>query len=105
MSFQPANVNPAMPFSAAAPGQVGNGELPDDDEAALGDSTRWFTDDAGVRLADSVFALQGMYCAACSGVIETALQALPGVLQVEVNAASRRAKVRWNPVRVKLSQL
>jgi len=105
MSFQPATVNPAMPFSAAVPGRLGNGELPDDDEAALGDSTRWFTDDVGVRLADSVFALQGMYCAACSGVIETALQALPGVLQVEVNAASRRAKVRWNPVRVKLSQM
>jgi len=105
MSFQRANVNPSMPFSAAAPGQVGNAELPEDDKAALGDSTRWFTDDAGVHVADSVFALQGMYCAACSGVIEAALQALPGVLQVEVNAASRRAKVRWNPVRVKLAQM
>ena len=104
MSVQHAN--PPMPLVAivptATPRNVG---LLEDDEAALGDSTRWLTDDAGVRLADSVFAVQGMYCAACSGVIEAALQALPGVMRVEVNAASRRAQVRWNPSQVRLSQM
>jgi len=103
MSFQ--RINPPMQFAAAAPAPARNAGLPEDDEAALGDSTRWFIDDAGVRLAESVFALQGMYCAACSGVIEAALQALPGVMRVEVNAASRRAQVRWNPSQVRLSQM
>jgi P-type Cu2+ transporter len=48
-----------------------------------------------VPLAESVFALQGMYCGACAGVIEAALRGVPGVEAAEVNAASKRAWVRW----------
>ncbi len=44
---------------------------------------------------ESVLALQGMYCAACAGVIEAALLAVPGVMRAEVNAASQRAGVAW----------
>ncbi len=47
--------------------------------------------------AEAVLALHGMYCAACAGVIESALRAVPGVVQADVSAASRRARVRWQP--------
>src|SRR5688572_9660005 len=66
-----------------------------DDNAGL--DLRWVTSADGTRLAEAVLALQGMYCAACAGVIEAALKAVPGVDAAEVNAASKRASVRWRP--------
>jgi Cu2+-exporting ATPase len=104
MSFQAAR--PFLPFESAgsAPAERAAG-APDDADIELGDSTRWFTDSQGARQAESVFVLQGMYCAACSGVIEVALSALPGVARVEVNASSRRAQVRWDPARMRVSQM
>ena len=44
-----------------------------DDETSLAECTRWHLLPSGAREAESVFALQGMYCAACAGVIEAAL--------------------------------
>ena len=75
---------------------------PDRDE--LGDSTRWPAP-GGARLAETVFALQGLYCAACAGVIEAALRAVPGVAEARVNAASHRARVRWDPACLRAAQL
>ncbi len=51
----------------------------------------------GAREAVSQWQLSGLYCAACAGVIESALCALPGVIQASVNASSSRAEVRWDP--------
>lgn len=53
---------------------------------------------------DSQVALEGMYCATCALTIEDALRAVPGVLQVEVSAAARRARVVWSPSHVLPSQ-
>jgi Cu2+-exporting ATPase len=76
-----------------------------DDHEALGDCTRWQVTPDGMPVADSVFALQGMHCAACAGLIEAALKKVPGVLVASVNGASRRARVRWNPRLARASQL
>ncbi len=76
-----------------------------DDETALAGSTRWHERDGGGREGDTLFAIQGMYCAACAGVIEAALRKVPGVAQAEVNAASRRLQVRWDPQRVGASAI
>ncbi len=43
----------------------------------------------------SHFQVSGLYCAACSTLIEAALLALPGVVSAEVNASSLHAVVRW----------
>lgn len=56
-------------------------------------------------LLESILMVQGMYCAACSGAIEGALEGRPGVRSAEVQAASRRLTIRWDPSRVKLSEL
>ena len=76
-----------------------------DDDASLADCTRWHTRADGSRQAETVFALQGIYCAACAGVIEAAVNAVPGVDRAEVNAASRRLKVNWDPQRARASAL
>jgi Cu2+-exporting ATPase len=76
-----------------------------DDDSALAECTRWRESPGGARQAESVFALQGMYCAACAGIIESALQAVPGVERADVNAASQRALVLWHPLQAKASQL
>ena len=76
-----------------------------DDEAGLAGSTRWQQAQDGTREAQTVFAVQGMYCAACAGLIESAVRAVPGVRGAEVNAASRRLQVRWDPRMARASAL
>ncbi|MBT9512291.1 MAG: cation-translocating P-type ATPase [Acidovorax sp.] len=53
---------------------------------------------------DSQVVLEGMHCAACALTIEDALRAVPGVLQADVSAATRRARVVWQPGQVLPSQ-
>ena len=59
----------------------------------------------GTTLLESILMVQGMYCAACSGAIEAALERQPGVQVVDVQAASRRVTIRWNPAKTQLSVL
>lgn len=49
--------------------------------------------------------LSGMYCAACSITIEEAIKGVPGVSEVQVQAASQRARITLDPARTKLSDL
>ncbi len=58
---------------------------------------------AGV--AESTLGLTGLHCAACAGLIEAALAAVPGVVEARVNAAASRARVRWDPHRTSASAL
>lgn len=44
---------------------------------------------------ESQVAIEGMHCAACAITIERALQAVPGVVSAEVNAASHRGRIVW----------
>lgn len=60
--------------------------------------------DAAATAWDSHVVLEGMHCAACALTIEDALRAVPGVLQADVSAATRRARVVWQPGQVKPSQ-
>ena len=53
---------------------------------------------------DSQVVLDGMHCAACALTIEDALRRVPGVLQADVSAATRRARVVWQPSQVQPSQ-
>ena len=49
--------------------------------------------------------LEGIHCAACIWLSETYLLRQPGVLDVSVNFATRRARVRWDASRATLSDL
>jgi Cu2+-exporting ATPase len=49
--------------------------------------------------------LSGMYCAACSITIEEAIKRVPGVSDVQVQAAAQRARILIDPGRTKLSEI
>ena len=49
--------------------------------------------------------LEGITCAACLWLNERHLAAQPGVLAVDVNFSTHRARVRWDPARTRLSRL
>ena len=53
---------------------------------------------------DSQVVLEGMHCAACALTIEDALRSVPGVRQADVSAATRRARIVWDPAQVRPSQ-
>ena len=64
-----------------------------DDELEQGRYTRWVQGAQGQRLGESALQLAGMHCAACAGIIEAALAAVPGVHGVQVGAGAQRLRV------------
>jgi Cu2+-exporting ATPase len=93
-----ATLEPPEPAATPAGGVL-------DDPLEYERCTRWVTGPGGERLAESCLQLSGMYCAACAGTIEQALQGAGGALQASVVAATQRATVRWDPARTKFSSL
>jgi P-type Cu2+ transporter len=71
---------------------------------AADDRHALWSDASGGR-ARSVFAAQGMRCAACARSIERAVQAVPGVAQVQVNVATARVCVDWRVSEGNLPQI
>lgn len=59
----------------------------------------------GSSLRTIGLGLSGMYCAACSITIEQALRTVPGVQDVQVQAASQRARITLDPKATQLSGL
>ncbi|MFP9060765.1 heavy metal translocating P-type ATPase [Natrialbaceae archaeon A-chndr2] len=49
--------------------------------------------------------VMGMSCSTCSGTVQDALEAAPGVVSADVNFASDEARVRYNPVDTSLPEL
>ena len=77
-----------------------------DDPQELARFTRWEPAAEGAApVGVSALQLSGMHCAACVGLIEDALGAVPGVLEARVNAAAQRATVRWDSGRTRASAL
>lgn len=76
-----------------------------DDETELARYTSFADTGVGQREACSRLVLDGLHCAACASLIEQALRGVDGVLDAQVQAASRRAQVRWDPARTKASSL
>jgi Cu2+-exporting ATPase len=54
---------------------------------------------------ETTLIFEGITCAACVWLNEQHLSRLPGVLSVEINYATRRARVRWDECRIKLSEI
>ncbi|MCX9157047.1 heavy metal translocating P-type ATPase [Niveibacterium sp. 24ML] len=64
-----------------------------------------FVRDVGADEREADLILEGITCAACVWLNEQHLARQPGVTAVQVNYATRRARVRWDPARTKLSQV
>jgi Cu2+-exporting ATPase len=75
-----------------------------DDPATQAGFTSWATAACGERIGISHLRLSGLYCAACAGLIETALRGEPGVIDAVASYATRRATVRWRTDATRLSR-
>ncbi|MDR3158102.1 MAG: heavy metal translocating P-type ATPase [Zoogloeaceae bacterium] len=62
-----------------------------------------FVRDLGEREREASLMLEGITCAACVWLNERHIGQLSGVTGVDVNYATRRARVRWDTTRIKLS--
>ncbi len=54
---------------------------------------------------EAALILEGIVCAACVWLNERHLRQLPGVLAVDINYATRRARLRWDDARIPLSRI
>ena len=66
---------------------------------------RTFVHEPSERVKEAALILECITCAACVWLNERHIAALPGVLSVEINYATRRVRVTWNEARIKLSAI
>jgi P-type Cu2+ transporter len=66
---------------------------------------RGFVRETAPHELEATLILEGITCAACIWLNEQHLSSLPGVLTAEVNYTTRRARVLWDPCRIKLSEI
>jgi Cu2+-exporting ATPase len=64
-----------------------------------------FVRDTGKQQREAALILEGITCAACVWLNERHVSQLPGVLEVQVNYATHRARIRWDDTRIKLSDI
>ena len=64
-----------------------------------------FVRTAGEHQREAALILEGITCAACVWLNERHVAQLPGVLDVQVNYATHRARIRWDDSRIKLSEI
>mgnify|MGYP001025988364 FL=1 len=57
------------------------------------------------HIREAALILENIVCAACIWLNERHIASLPGVLSVEINYATRRARVRWDNSRIQLSDI
>jgi len=72
-----------------------------DNESVQADFVQQLSDDS----REASLILEGITCAACVWLNEQHIASLDGVLEVQVNYSSRRAWVRWDEARIKLSEI
>ena len=89
---------PATPQQAEAElTQLGLYDLPEIQES--------FVRAEADNIREAALILENIVCAACIWLNERHIAALPGVLSVEINYATRRARVRWDNSRIQLSAI
>jgi Cu2+-exporting ATPase len=59
----------------------------------------------GAREKEAALLLEGITCAACVWLIENRIGALRGVVAIDINYATRRARVAWDCERTELSSI
>ena len=69
------------------------------------DFQKSFVRELGENEREASLILEGITCAACIWLNEQHVGKLPGVTAVDINYATRRARVRWNESRIRLSDI
>ncbi|MEN8218233.1 MAG: cation-translocating P-type ATPase, partial [Pseudomonadota bacterium] len=57
------------------------------------------------HIREAALILEGITCAACVWLNERHLRTLPGVIDVQVNYSTHRARIRWDESRIHLSDI
>ncbi len=63
------------------------------------------TSASGEGRREALLLVEGVRCAACSWLIERSLGQMPGVIEIQVNPATARARLVWDPATSPLSKL
>lgn len=69
------------------------------------DFQKSFVKDLGENEREASLLLEGITCSACIWLNEQHVGKLAGVTAVDINYATRRARVRWDESRIKLSDI
>ncbi|MCL2635305.1 MAG: heavy metal translocating P-type ATPase [Betaproteobacteria bacterium] len=69
------------------------------------DFQRSFVKELGAGEREAALLLEGITCSACIWLNERHLGKLAGVTAVDINYATRRARVRWDEAKIKLSDI
>ena len=69
------------------------------------DFQKSFVKALGETEREASLILEGITCAACIWLNEQHVGKLPGVIAVDINYATRRARVRWDEAKIKLSDI
>ncbi|MBK1680029.1 heavy metal translocating P-type ATPase [Rhodocyclus tenuis] len=69
------------------------------------DFQKSFVRTLGADEREAALLLEGITCSACIWLNEQHLSRLPGVLAADINYATRRARVRWDERRIRLSDI
>jgi P-type Cu2+ transporter len=69
------------------------------------DFQKGFVTPVGEHEREAALILEGITCAACIWLNEEHIAHQPGVTAVDINYATRRARVRWDDRRIKLSDI
>ncbi len=82
-------------------------DAPDDDWERWDDAARaqGLVRDAGGGHSAISLLLEGIHCGACIWLLEAWLARTPGVIAADVNYATRRARVVWDPQATRLSAI
>ena len=54
---------------------------------------------------ETILSIEGISCAACAWLIEQQLAKINGVININVNATTQRASIRWHDEQLKLSEI
>ena len=84
------------PGAVRPPEEAGEWQVFDRDDMLAAFSTR-----QGDRAEASVY-VGGMYCAACSWLIDSTLSTMAGVASADINPVTHRLRVTWNPAAIGL---
>ena len=90
---------PASPARAPLPQALAPAALYDDPAAQKQFAA------AGEGFVEATLILDRIRCAACLWLNERTLRELPGVLRADINYATQRAQVAWDPRRTRLSAI
>ncbi|MFA6904030.1 MAG: cation-translocating P-type ATPase [Gallionellaceae bacterium] len=61
--------------------------------------------DQDIPLTHDRLSISGMHCSACTQIIEFRLQKLDGIAKFQINSATHRADIIWNPKKVSLGKI